>query len=312
MKILLVDDTKTEQLIMTAYLNKLGHEVITGENGQQAVELYKSEQPDLVIMDVIMPVMDGHDAAKEIRSYSDDWVPIIFLSARVEPDDIAQGIEAGGDDYLTKPVDHTVLEAKMKAMQRIAEMRHRLIKVSTELEKANDELKQLANADGLTGLSNRRYMDKFLRVEISRGIRYEQPISIILADVDHFKPFNDNYGHLEGDDCLKKIANALENVCKRQTDLVARYGGEEFAIILPDTKAENAEIMAERLRKAVEDLKIPHAYSSTGAVCTMSLGVFTVVPQKGDKGEAMLAKADAALYQAKQGGRNQFAVTPAE
>ena len=308
MKILLVDDTKTDRLIMTAYLNKLGHEVITGENGQQAIELYQSEQPDLIIMDVIMPLMDGHEAAARIRGNGEEWIPIIFLSARVDPEDIVKGIDAGGDDYLTKPVDHTVLAAKMKAMQRISAMRHRLIKVSNELEKANHELVHLAHADGLTGLSNRRYMDKFLRVEISRSVRYQQPLTVILADVDHFKAFNDHYGHLEGDDCLKKLAHVLDQTCKRTTDLVARYGGEEFAIILPDTAVENAEMMAERLRKAVQDLNISHAASVTADVCTLSLGVHTCVPEKGASREQLLQKADAALYQSKQQGRNQFTV----
>ena len=312
MKILLVDDTKTDRLIMTAFLNKLGHEVVTGENGQQAIELYTTEKPDLVLMDVIMPVMDGHEAARKIRQGNSEWVPVIFLSARVEAKDIASGIEAGGDDYLTKPVDHTVLEAKMKAMQRIAAMRHRLLKVSAELEKANAELQHLAHADGLTGLSNRRYMDNFLRVEISRGTRYNQSLTVILADVDHFKLFNDHYGHLEGDDCLKKIAQALQSVCKRETDLVARYGGEEFAVILPDTPAESANSMAEKLLQAVTALNIPHAHSSAADICTLSMGVFSVVPEKGTKGEQLLQKADSALYQAKQAGRNQFAVASSD
>ena len=306
MKILLVDDTRTDRLIMMAYLNKLGHEVVCGEDGQQAIRLYKSERPDLVIMDVIMPVMDGHQAATRIRENDDTWIPIIFLSARVDPEDIARGIDAGGDDYLTKPVDHTVLAAKMKAMQRISAMRHRLLEVSAELEKANDELRQLAHVDGLTGLSNRRYLDQFLRMEISRSRRYQQPLAVILADVDYFKRFNDHYGHLHGDDCLKKIARAQTAVCQRSTDLVARYGGEEFAIILPDTDVHSAEIMAERLRSSVQALAIQHEYSDVAKVCTLSLGVASGIPGSDSQAENLLQQADAALYQAKQTGRNRF------
>lgn len=305
MKILLVDDTKTERLIMTSYLTKLGHEVVLGENGNQAVKLYHAEQPDLVIMDVIMPEMDGYEAARAIRANNMDWVPIIFLSGRVGPEDIAEGINAGADDYLAKPVDHTVLEAKMKAMQRIAAMRHQLLDVSRELKKANAELKQLVNVDGLTGLSNRRHMDKTLSMEMARCMRYHQPLTIILTDVDHFKAYNDNYGHLEGDDCLKKVAAALQGVCKRTTDVVARYGGEEFALILTDTSPQGAEIMGEAVRKAVEDLQIPHAHSPVSNVCTVSVGVYTCIPQQSEVIDTLLEKADSFLYRAKESGRNR-------
>ena len=297
---------------MSNFLSTLGHELVVGENGEQAIDLYKAESPDLVIMDVIMPMIDGHKAASIMREIDDTWVPIIFLSARVEPQDIARGIEAGGDDYLTKPVDLTVLAAKMKAMQRIAAMRHKLLDVSLELEKANVELRQLVHVDGLTGLSNRRYMDTFLNMEISRSRRHQQDLSLMLADVDFFKRFNDHYGHLQGDDCLKKIARALQSVCKRPTDLVARYGGEEFAVILPQTAVENAEVMAEKLRAAVEMLNIPHEYSDAASVCTLSLGVYSFVADENSRVEGMLEKADAALYRAKKQGRNRFEVYRAE
>ena len=305
MKILLVDDTQTERLLMTAYLEEIGHQVVVGQNGRDAITLYHREQPDLIIMDVIMPELNGHEAAREIRRDSTDWIPIIFLSGRVNPEDIAAGIEAGGDDYLAKPVDIIVLEAKMKAMQRIAAMRHRLIKVSSELEKVNSELVKQVNVDGLTGLSNRRYMDKFLKVEIARSIRSKQVLTVMLADVDHFKSFNDYYGHLKGDDCLKKISTVLSQTCKRATDMVARYGGEEFAIILPDTPAEAAMMMAEALRSAVMDLQIPHEASATEGVCTISLGVYTSQPQQGTTIEQLLQAADQGLYHAKEAGRNQ-------
>jgi len=309
MKILVVDDTKTERLIMTSYLEKLGHEVVTGEDGQDAVEIYKNISPDLILMDVIMPVMDGYESAQRIRNLDNDWIPIIFLSARVSPDDIAAGIDAGGDDYLTKPVDMVVLDAKMKAMQRIAKMRHKLLKMSVELEKTNNELQKLVNVDGLTGIANRRYMDQFLRVEFSRSIRYQQPISYILSDIDHFKTYNDHYGHLSGDDCLKIIAKALAAVCKRSTDLVARYGGEEFAIILPNTPIDEAKRIAEKLRKAVEALAIPHQASAVSDVCTLSLGVVTYQAQKGDQVDTLISMADDALYQAKESGRNRVVVS---
>lgn len=305
MKILLVDDTKTDRMIMTAYLEKLGHEVIIGENGEQAVALYSSESPDLVLLDVIMPVMDGYEAAQEMRRSHVEWVPIIFLSARVSADDVATGIDAGGDDYLTKPVEHDVLKAKMKAMQRIARMRQRLIKVSSDLETANKELKQLVNVDGLTGIANRRFMDQHLSTEYSRSMRYSHTICFVLADVDFFKLYNDHFGHLEGDDCLKKIGQLLNESCQRSTDLAARYGGEEFALVLPDTPLDAAEKIAENCRAAVEALQIPHPQSEVG-VCTLSMGVACSLPGSGDTIENMLQRADEALYRAKAEGRNRI------
>lgn len=305
MKILLVDDTKVDRMIMMAYLKQLGHEVVTGMNGREAVELYKTAEPDLVIMDVIMPELNGYEATRTIRKENTDWIPIIYLSARVAADDITAGIEAGGDDYLTKPVDKQVLEAKMNAMQRIAQMRQRLLQVSVELEQANTELKKLANLDGLTGLANRRYLDSFIRTEISRSSRDHSPLCLILADVDHFKHYNDDYGHLAGDDVLKQIAVALNASCKRSTDLVARYGGEEFAIVLSQTSLEKGALVAERVRQAVEALAIPHAQSPISQVCTISLGVFAMVADRDSDSETMIKNADVALYNAKSCGRNQ-------
>lgn len=305
MKILLVDDTNTDRQIMKAYLEDLGHEVTLSKNGLEAIKLYKKDKPDLIIMDVIMPEMDGFTTAGKIRKHDSDWIPIIFLSAKVSPEDISAGIEAGGDDYLAKPVDHTVLVAKLKAMQRIAKMRHELLNAQKELEQANQELKLQVNVDGLTGLANRRHLNASLDTEISRAIRYNQPISILIADIDHFKQFNDNYGHLEGDDALKKVADSLASVCKRKTDLVARYGGEEFVVVLPDTNVDGAMLMAEALRKTVEDLKINHEFSSANDVVTLSIGVFSSIPVGNISVASMLEKADAALYQAKQSGRNQ-------
>lgn len=305
MKILLVDDIKTDRMIMTAYLNQLGHEVITGVNGVEAVELYKTAEPDLVLMDVIMPEIDGYEAARIIRKENTDWVPIIYLSARVGADDIAAGIEAGGDDYLTKPVDNKVLEAKVKAMQRIALMRQKLLEVTAKLESANSELKIIADMDGLTGLANRRYLDNFIMTEISRSSRDNSPLCMILADVDHFKLYNDSYGHLAGDDALKRIAEALKDTCKRSTDLVARYGGEEFAIVLSHTSLENGMLVAERIREVVEALNISHEHSSSSGACTMSLGVYSIVAERGQKVEDIIKNADKALYKAKSLGRNQ-------
>ncbi|MFT6733502.1 MAG: diguanylate cyclase (GGDEF)-like protein [Polaribacter sp.] len=307
MKILIVDDSITERQILTSYLTKLGHEPVIAVNGLVAVKLFKTEMPDLVLMDVIMPEMDGHQAAKRIRKENKLWIPIIFLSGRIDPDDIAKGIAAGGDDYLTKPVNLKILEAKMIAMQRIARMKKKLVSVSEELKYANSELKKLVNIDGLTGLANRRYLDQYLNIEISRAVRNHHPIAIIMCDVDHFKKFNDQHGHLLGDDCLKAIAKTLEKICQRKSDLVARYGGEEFAIILPNTNIDDAKLVAESIRKSVEAVYISDD-SNNKLKVTISLGVYSDNPNHTESIEILLAKADSALYEAKKDGRNKALV----
>lgn len=307
MKVLLVDDTKTEQIIISSFLEKMGHDVITAENGRLAVDLYHDEKPDLVLMDVIMPEMDGHEAARLMRQDENIWVPIMFLSGRVDPDDIFAGIAAGGDDYLTKPVDFRILEAKMISMQRIAKMRRKLINVSNELEIVNAELKKQANIDGLTGLANRRYLDKYLRVEISRSIRNKHHLAVILCDVDYFKKYNDTFGHLKGDDCLKDVAETLQGVCKRASDLVARYGGEEFAVVLPDTSIIDAQRMAQTMCDAVSVMKYENP-ETENKIVTISMGVYSNEPNIEDDALYMLERADAALYKAKASGRNKVCI----
>lgn len=305
MKILLVDDSRYECAVISGYLQEMDHDIVIVNNGQQAIDAYPEVQPDIILMDVIMPEMDGHSAARILRMNAKDWVPIIFLSACISAEDIALGIQAGGDDYLTKPVNKIVLEAKMIAMQRIAAMRHQLLDVSKALEQANTELKQLVNIDGLTGLANRRYMDQILRSELLRGYRQHEPLTVILTDVDLFKSYNDHYGHVAGDECLKKIGQVLLSSVHRGGDVVARYGGEEFAMILPNTPAEGAMRIAESVREKVEQLSIPHEASSVARVCTMSAGVYTCLPQQSEPNDILLQKVDHCLYQSKTHGRNR-------
>lgn len=303
MKILLVDDTQTMRMLLTAILEDFGHNVICCDNGKEAVNCYLREHPDLILMDVVMPVMDGYQAATKIRAIDNDWVPIIFLSTRAEPSDVAAGIDAGGDDYLTKPVDETILRAKLVAMQRIATMRHKLIAVSNDLEQANSELQRQAEVDGLTGMANRRLLDRHLTMEIARCTRTLSPLSVIMADLDHFKAYNDYYGHVAGDNCLKRAAEALSKVISRSNDLACRYGGEEFCVVLPDTDKDGVAHVAEQLRIAVEKLAIPHI--KNGGFVSLSLGTSTTVPDKNCSAEQLLEGADQALYQAKQSGRNR-------
>ena len=305
MKVLLVDDTLTDRMVVTAFLTKMGHEVLACENGEEGVQLFKEEQPELILLDVIMPVMDGYRAARKIRSLGDQWVPIIFLSGKTSPDDIAAGIEAGGDDYLTKPVDQIVLSAKMQAMQRIVAMRQHLLAVSLRLEEVNEELLRLVDVDGLTGLSNRRHLDHVLEQEYGRMARNRTPLSVVMADIDHFKAYNDHFGHLGGDDCLKTVAASMQAAARRAADLVARYGGEEFCVVLPETDLEGAVCVAEQLRSAIEELGIPQSPKAGSSCVTMSLGVASCIPTENTSLADLLKEADAALYKAKQEGRNR-------
>lgn len=309
MKILLAEDLKSNQILLRAYIEKAGHEVVIVNDGQQAVDYFINERPDLVLMDIVMPVKDGIDAAKEIKELyeeDDDWVPIIFLSAMTEAYDIVRAINAGGDDYLTKPVDSVVLNAKLSAMQRISDMRH-------QLQDANDKLRIITLKDGLTGIANRRHFDDVLAKEIQRATRAETALSFIMCDIDSFKPYNDNYGHQAGDECLRAVAQIMEKTSNRSSDLVARYGGEEFGFILPATDEKGARSIAESIRRAVCSLGIVHNYSlAKEEYVTISSGIATIYPKKGeDKAELthhLINTADKGLYLAKEQGRNRVAV----
>jgi diguanylate cyclase (GGDEF)-like protein len=258
----------------------------------------------------MMPVMDGYEAARQMREIRpDEWVPIIFLSSKEADQDLDRAIEAGGDDYLVKPVSFVVLNAKIRALQRIESTRVKLLETSRELAAANRELENLSRQDSLTGIANRRYFDSYLLSEIRRASRDREPLSLILADVDNFKAFNDCYGHQAGDDCLRHVATALKSVGKRPADLAARYGGEEFAMVLPGTTVEGAVDVAKSLVRAIEGMSIPHARSGVSNTVSLSQGIASMIPVHETKPESIIELADQALYQAKQQGRNRYVIS---
>ena len=309
MKILIVDDSATIRAALKGLVERMGHSVTEAENGEQALQLYKQERPGLVLIDVVMPVMDGYEAARRMREANpDEWVPIIFLSSKEADQDLDRAIEAGGDDYLVKPVSFVVLNAKIRALHRIESMRSKLLDVSRDLASANRELEKLSRQDGLTGIANRRYFDSYLETEVRRAARERQPLSLILADVDHFKAFNDHYGHQAGDDCLRQVASALSTAGRRPADLAARYGGEEFAIVLPGTGLDGAVDVAQALSRLIAGLAISHARSASGQSITLSQGIASLTPEKETSSEDLIHRADQALYQAKQQGRNRYVV----
>jgi len=201
-----------------------------------------------------------------------------------------------------------VLNAKIRALQRLESMRAKQLEMSRDLASANRELEKLSRQDGLTGIANRRYFDSYLLTEVRRGAREKAPVSLILSDVDHFKAFNDCYGHQAGDDCLRRVAAALSSAGRRPADLAARYGGEEFAMVLPGTALEGAVDVAKAVSRVIGGLAIPHARSAVDQSVTLSQGIVSLVPDKETTCEHLIQHADQALYQAKQQGRNRYVV----
>ena len=309
MKILVVDDSPTIRAALKGLLERMGHTVVEANDGKEALQIYRHDRPGLVLIDVVMPIMDGYESARRMReTKADEWVPIIFLSSKEADQDLDRAIEAGGDDYLVKPVSFVVLNAKIRALQRLESMRTKQLEMSRDLASANRELEKLSRQDGLTGIANRRYFDSYLVTEVRRGARERQPLSLILSDVDHFKAFNDCYGHQAGDDCLRRVAAALSSAGRRPADLAARYGGEEFAMVLPGTALEGAVDVAQAVSRVIDGLAIPHARSAVDQKVTLSQGIVSLTLEKETSSEDLIQRADQALYMAKQQGRNRYIV----
>ncbi len=307
MKILIVEDSRATLLIVSKYVERFGAQAICTENGDQALAAFHREQPDMVLLDVLLPDINGFAVARQMRAMEKPgaWTPIIFLSGMTSDKDLEQGIAAGGDDYLYKPVSEAVLNAKIRAMQRIIQMRTSLVVLARELDTANQELKRLSASDGLTGIPNRRFFDEHLAREWRRARRGKDEIALLMCDVDNFKAFNDTYGHQPGDDCLRQIAQMLVRTMERASDIAARYGGEEFAVILPDTPLAGATIVAEKIRQTINKLNLAHTGSPHQHV-TLSIGVASLTPSVCEAGpQALIEAADRALYRAKSAGRNR-------
>ena len=306
MKTLVIEDSKSTLKLLCEYIRKMRFTPIPAETGAIGIDLFLKERPDLVLLDIIMPDLDGFDVAKQIRQMESpgEWTPIIFLSSLNKDKDIEDGIAAGGDDYLLKPVSEVVLAAKMRAMQRIIQMRQSLLVLTRKLDSANQELKRLTSLDGLTGIANRRHFDEVLDREWRRAMRQGDELSILMCDIDFFKLYNDTYGHQAGDECLCKVAGALTSTMDRGGDLLARYGGEEFVAVLPGTSLSGASHVAAQMRKAVNELGMEHASSPFGHV-TASFGVASAVAMPETDPQNIVGAADRALYRAKNAGRNR-------
>jgi len=304
MKILVVDDSKVIRQLVAECLKEMGHAVSYAENGSEALQYVGDQDVDLILMDVEMPLLSGFEATKAIRELKKaDWFPIIFFMMHDDDESFVNGILAGGDAYLPKPLNPTRLRLTVIAMERIYVMRQKLQTTQRELQAANRELERLSLRDQLTGLGNRRHFDSNLAMQFALSRRNKAPLSLIICDIDHFKKYNDTLGHPQGDGCLIAVAKVLTEQLERSSDLICRYGGEEFVAILPDTALQDALKLAENIRRQVFEKNIVYGDTETQCV-SLSLGVATYVGQYRTALE-MLEAADAALYKAKQGGRNR-------
>lgn len=292
-------------MLVAECLKTLGHEVFYAENGAECLQFVADNIVDLILMDVEMPGLNGVEATKAIRELKkDDWFPIIFLTTHSDDDSFANGILAGGDAYLLKPLNPLRLQLTVIAMERIYNMRQKLYSTQKQLQQANLDLERLSLFDQLTGLANRRNFDNTLERQFAWARRNKSPLSVVICDVDFFKIYNDQYGHQQGDECLTQVAQVIASQVKRPIDLACRYGGEEFTVILPETNRQEALVVAEAIRQAIFDKNIPHAGSRVADKVSMSLGVATYTGQF-KNGPEITKAADNALYQAKERGRNR-------
>lgn len=327
LNILVVDDKDENLFTMKQLLEseELDVNVITANSGLMALEKTLLHDFSLILLDVQMPEMNGYETAELLRgSKKTKFIPIIFVTANSREDNnIFQGYESGAVDFLFKPINSVILLSKIRVFLELGYQKIKLTKktneldqkvkelesLKSELEKKNIILEQLTMEDSLTSLGNRRCLDLTLNSEWQRGLRSNQPLSLIMIDIDHFKKYNDTYGHQEGDICLKRVASALKSTLKRQCDIVARYGGEEFLTVLPDTDSEGADQVAKRMLQAIDLLNISHSSSPTKENLTVSLGVSSIIPVKGSLPEFLIKAADQALYEAKDTGRNRVVVS---
>jgi diguanylate cyclase (GGDEF)-like protein len=300
-KILIADDDRVNRHILHTFLNKWGYDVVAVEDGLQAWSLLEQpESPRMAILDWMMPNMDGAQVCRAVRKRQQRFYTyVILLTAKGQKADIVDGLEAGADDYLTKPFDANELRSRVRSGLRLLEMQEQLIC-------AQDLLQSKATHDALTGLWNREAILDLLNKELSRAKRSTDSVGVILADLDHFKRINDTYGHLTGDAVLRETAQRLRSAV-RTYDAVGRYGGEEFLVIVPATDLSGTVAQADRLRRAVGEAPVNTPEGSL--VITVSLGV---TASGGEEGvESLVGAADAALYQAKRSGRNRVESTTA-
>ena len=293
--ILVVDDMTTTLLLLHDLL-KDTYEVKIANSGTKALEILESPNDiDLILLDIEMPDINGYDVCKRIKNNETiKNIPIIFITGRTSQEDEEYGLNLGAIDYITKPFNKAIVKLRIKNY--------------LDLKIKNDMLEKLSMYDGLTNIRNRRFFDETFEKTFSEIKRDKKSLAVLMIDIDFFKPYNDNYGHGQGDETLRKVAKALEKTIKRASDFVARYGGEEFVILLKDINKDGVEAVANNLLNAVRELKITHEFSKIENYVTVSIGVSYYNSSSDITKLELLLKADETLYNVKNSGRNNFAI----
>jgi diguanylate cyclase (GGDEF)-like protein len=302
-RILVVDDHEDNIELLRARLEAWGYEVEAATDGAQALESVHANPPDLILLDVMMPSVDGNEVARRIKQNPAlPFIPIIMQTALDSTESKVEGLEAGADDYITKPIEFAELKARLRSMLRIKRLQEELEERERQLLEANERLRHMSRTDGLTGLENRRSIERQLELMMAHGERLDEPLSCLMADLDRFKSVNDEHGHHAGDAVLKQFAIILKRAA-REIDVVGRYGGEEFIVLLPGTVVDDAATFAERVRKEVES----HTFVFEGGTIrrTVSFGVAGWPHPRVSNCDRIVRSADDALYVAKETGRNR-------
>lgn len=325
--ILVVDDDRLMRKLLRQAMEQEGYQVIEARNGEECLEVYQRQTPDIVLLNIIMPVMDGITCCRELQSLSQRSVaafnerssestlvdrterilaalertPILMITGLDDADSIDRAFQVGAVDYITKPINWAVLRQRVRSLIERSNLYQ-------QLQIANRNLQRLALVDELTQLYNRRHFNEYLQRQWGIMLRAKRPLSLIMCDLDFFKLYNDYYGHQAGDSCLRSIAAAIASQAKRPGDLVARYGGEELVILLPDTSSYGAAIVAQTIRETVKALQIEHPASPISDRVTLSLGVACLIPKIDGSPSQLIETADLALYEAKKTGRDRAIV----
>ena len=324
--VLLVDDQKmVAEAIRRMLADEPDIEFQYCSDPKLAIKKATEIHATVILQDLVMPDVDGMTLVRFYRNNpATRDVPVIVLSSKEDPNTKSDAFYQGATDYLVKLPEKIELLARIRAhtksylaqkerdeaFRTLSNMQQQLENMNSELARSNRELHRLSSLDGLTGVANRRQFDTTLDREWQRSSRAQTALSLIFADIDFFKRYNDFYGHQAGDDCLKKVASALEETVHRPADLVARYGGEEFVIILPETTEEGALAIADKMLRKIVDLNIPHEESDAASHVSLSIGIATMMPDEDELPETLIRAADQALYQAKEHGRNRIEVAP--
>ena len=301
-RILVVDDHDDNIELLRARLEAWGYQVDAAHSGLEALDYVNASPPDLILLDVMMPSVDGNEVARRIKQNpSLPFIPIIMQTALDSTESKVEGLEAGADDYITKPIEFAELKARLRSMLRIKRLQEELEERERQLLEVNERLRHMSRTDALTGLENRRSIEKQLDGMFAHGERLSEPLSCVMCDLDRFKSVNDEHGHQAGDAVLKQFAGILKREA-REIDSVGRYGGEEFIVLLPGTVLDAAVTFAERVRKQIE----AHTFVFDGGSIrrTVSIGVAGWPHPRVTHSDGLVRAADDALYVAKETGRN--------